>query len=193
VREGDDTRTDVELISAINAGDGSAFEVLYYRYRQWVARLAFRFTCDEAAAQDVVQETFLYVLRKFPGLRLTAAFKTFLYPAVRNLSIAARTKAARYQGSGHDTKAEDERGTDDALLADIPGPGPGPTASGELEELLGPLSEEQREVVMLRFVDGLDLKEIATAMNIPVGTVKSRLHHALATLRASPRTREFFE
>src|SRR5262249_56975721 len=94
-----DALSDGELIAAINGGDAAAFEVLYFRYRDWVVALAFRFTGDSDAALDVLQETFLYVLRKFPGFRLTAHFKTFLYPAVRNLSIAARRKAERYQAS----------------------------------------------------------------------------------------------
>src|SRR5215813_2253215 len=93
-----DARSDQQLIAAINGGDAAAFDVLYLRYRDWVAGLASRFTGDHDAALDVLQETFLYVLKKFPGFRLTANFKTFLYPAVRNLSIATRRKAARYQG-----------------------------------------------------------------------------------------------
>ena len=92
-------RSDVELVAAINSGDAAAFEVLYFRHRDWVAGLAFRFTADNDASLDVLQETFLYLLRKFPGFRLTANLKTFLYPAVRHLAIAARHKAARYQAT----------------------------------------------------------------------------------------------
>src|SRR5216684_3188679 len=99
-----DALSDLELIATINGGDAAAFEILYFRYRDWVAALAFRFTGDNDAALDVLQETFLYVLRKFPGFRLTANFKTFLYPAVRNLSIAARRKAQRYQASADDAE-----------------------------------------------------------------------------------------
>ena len=85
-----DVRTDPELIAAINGGDTAAFEALYRRYRDWVVHLAARLTGDDHLALDVLQETFLYVVKKFPGFRLTAQFKSFLYPAVRNLSIAAR-------------------------------------------------------------------------------------------------------
>src|SRR5213594_1361660 len=88
-----DARSDLELIAAINDGEAAAFEALYFRYRDWVVGLAHRFTGDSDSALDVLQETFLYFLRKFPGFRLTASLKTFLYPAIRNLSIAARRKA----------------------------------------------------------------------------------------------------
>ena len=177
-----DQRDDQELVAAINGGDASAFEALYLRHRDWVARLAHRLTGDETASLDVLQETFLYVLRKFPGFRLTANFKTFLYPAVRNLSIAARRKTARYQAT-------------EAQLIDAentPAPESTITAPAELDFVLGALSETQREVLLLRFVDGLSLAEIAEAMEIPLGTVKSRLHNSLETLRADPRAREFF-
>ena len=73
---------------------------------------------------------------------------------------------------------------------------PAPVESGstdDLRQILKRLSEEHREVLLLRFVDGLDLAEIARAMDIPLGTVKSRLHNALETLRADPSTKQFFE
>src|SRR6266516_1184353 len=100
-----DSRSDLQLIAAINAGDAAAFEALYFRHRDWVVNLACRFAGSEDLALDVMQETFLYFLRKFPGFRLTANLKTFFYPAVKNLSIAARRKAERYQA----TEAELER------------------------------------------------------------------------------------
>lgn len=174
--------TEQELISAINSGDAAAFETLYLRYRDWVVSLAHRFTGDGDAALDVMQETFLYFLKKFPGFRLTANLKTFLYPAVRNLSIAARRKAQRYQA----TEAQLEE-IENTASADSPG------APSELQVVLAGLSEEHRETVLLRFVDGLSLAEMAEAMEIPLGTAKSRLHIALQTLRNNKRTREYFE
>ena len=62
-----DPRSDESLIEAMNNGDTRAFEVLYHRYRDWVYRLACRFTGDDEEALDVLQETFVYFLRKFPG------------------------------------------------------------------------------------------------------------------------------
>jgi RNA polymerase sigma-70 factor (ECF subfamily) len=177
-----EVRSDLELVAAINGGDVAAFEALYYRYRDWVTALAFRFTGDEGAALDVLQETFIYVLKKFPGFRLTAHFKTFLYPAVRNLSIAARRKSARYQGQAGEV----------AELENMASPTPS-EEEGDLPVVLGCLPEEQREVILLRFVEGLSLAEIGEAMGIPLGTVKSRLHNALQTLRADERTRKFFD
>jgi RNA polymerase sigma-70 factor (ECF subfamily) len=176
-----DSQSDLQLIAAINAGDPAAFEVLYYRYRDWVTGLAHRFTGSEDLALDVMQETFLYFLKKFPGFKLTANLKTFFYPAVKNLSIAARHKASRYQSTEGEQRFLAELAAERST-SDI----------GELAIVLTNLPAEQREVLLLRFVDGLSLAEIADAMNIPLGTVKSRLHNALAALRQDPRTKEFF-
>ena len=176
----EDSRSDHELIAAANAGDAGAFEALYSRYREWVANLAHRFIGDHSLALDVVQETFLYFLQKFPGFVLTCQLKTFLYPAVRNLSIAVRRKAQRAQG--------------DAPLPETLEALPSTVGSlDEVEGALNGLTAGHREVLLLRFVDGLTMAEIAEALQIPVGTVKSRIHTALASLRADERTKKFFE
>jgi RNA polymerase sigma-70 factor (ECF subfamily) len=178
-----DARNDLELIAAINDGDAAAFEALYFRHRDWVVGLAHRFTGDGDAALDVMQETFLYFLRKFPGFRLTASLKTFLYPAVRNLSIAARHKAGRYQATQGDLEQIESTAAPEQVEL----------GAGELAVVLAGLSEDHREVLLLRFVDGLSLAEIAQAAEIPLGTVKSRLHNALELLRQDERTKEYFE
>jgi RNA polymerase sigma-70 factor (ECF subfamily) len=171
---------DVELVAAINRGSHVAFELLYHRHRDWAVNLAFRFTADEALALDVLQETFLYLLRKFPGFELRASLRTFLYPAIRNLSIAARRKAGRCQADDFENE----------LLASLPAPETGGAGDDDLAVVLAKLPVPQREVLLLRFVDGFSLEEIAEALSIPVGTVKSRLHNALKALRDDPRTRE---
>jgi RNA polymerase sigma-70 factor (ECF subfamily) len=89
-------QSDQELIEQANKGDSDAFEALYYRYRDWVYRLAWRFTGNQSDALDVLQETFAYLLGKFPGFELTAAMTTFLYPVVRHTSLAIRRKNRRF-------------------------------------------------------------------------------------------------
>src|SRR6185503_10070478 len=102
----DDPRDDQELVALANQGDARAFEILYWRHRDWVVNLAFRFTRDRDLALDVLQETFLYLLKKFPGFTLTCQLRSLLYPAVRNLSIAGRRKAGRLQSIDEQTLAE---------------------------------------------------------------------------------------
>lgn len=183
-----DPRTDAQLVDAINTGNEAAFEALYRRHRDWVVNLAYRFTDDRDLALDVMQETFLYLLGKFPGFELRAKLTTFLYPAVRHIAATHREKARRLNSGpagGDEAMAELTNGHTDPTRPRDP--------REELAAALSALSDEQREVVLMRFVDGLTLKEIAAALSIPLGTVKSRLHLAIAALRADPHTREFFE
>lgn len=175
-----DPRTDQELVDALNRGETAAFDAFYFRYRDWVYRLAFRFTGSDADAADVLQETFKYLLSKTGRLTLTARMTTLLYPAVKNLSLAARRARARYVGSA------------DAYTLPVPAAATEGTPRGELAAVLAGLSEAHRETVLMRFVDDMSLEEIAAALGVPVGTVKSRLHHALAMLREDPRTRRYF-
>lgn len=176
-----DDWSDLEIVAAINGGDEAAFETLYYRHRDWVVSLALRWTGDRELALDVLQETFFVLAKKFPGFVLTAKLQTFLYPVVRNLAITAHRKVERCQtGEVPDIAATEPVG---GML-------PGDEA---LREVLAALGEEHREVLLLRFVDGLSLAEIAEALEIPLGTVKSRLHNGLKTLREDIRTRSYFE
>jgi RNA polymerase sigma-70 factor, ECF subfamily len=181
-RSDNDPRSDEALIAALNGGDTSAFDAIYYRYRDWVVALAYRFTHSDADSLDVLQETFAYLFRKFPGFVLTARMTTFLYPVVKNLSIAAKRKRGKH--------TSEESAGDPA--ASPPSPDPA-DVRGELAAAMTALPQAQREVVLMRFVDDMSLLEIAQALGIPEGTVKSRLHNALATLRKDPRAIAYFE
>ena len=158
--------SDDDLIRAIRGGKRGAFEALFDRHREWVVALAWRFTRDREEAEDVLQETFAYLHRKIPALDLTSRFKTFLYPVVKHLALARVEKRRR-----------------ERPLAALPDTRTTAAPRDRLDDLLVGLSEVQQEVVLLRFADGLDLQEIARALDVPLGTVKSRLHSALEVLR----------
>lgn len=178
---------DLALIACLNRGGAdaaAAFDQLFQRHSDWVANLAFRFTGDRDLALDVTQEVFLYFLRKFPGFELTAKLTTFLYPAVKNLAIAHRKKAARFASNDDALKGIAGNVNDEAAAA--------AERKVELTRVMASLSEGHREVLLLRFVDGFSLQEVADALGIALGTVKSRLHNALATLRKDPLARKYF-
>ena len=178
-----DPRSDTDLVRALNAGDLSAFDGLYHRYRDWVVRLARRFAGNDDDALDVLQETFSYVFRKFPGFVLTASMTTFLYPVVKNLSIAARRKRTRQAQWPDDGTRPDPAAPDTIDYA---------RQREELSAVLASLAEGQREVLLMRFVDGMSLVEIGQALGVPEGTVKSRLHNAIAMLRRDERAARYF-
>jgi RNA polymerase sigma-70 factor (ECF subfamily) len=175
-----DERSDEALVAALNRGDASAFDAIYYRYRDWVVRLAHRLTGNPDDALDVLQETFSYVFRKFPGFVLSARMTTFLYPVVKNLSIAARRKRERHPSN----EGVPDPPAKEPLQCDL--------SRAELSAALSGLPEPQREVLLMRFVDDMSLLEIAEALGIPEGTVKSRLHNAIAALRKDERVRQYF-
>ena len=164
---------DATLVRAAVRGDEQAFEALYQRHRHYVLSVAVRFGADPDGALDVLQETFLYFLRKLPGFELRSQFRTFLYPAAKNLALKRGEKGRRHPSLEDHPEAL-------ALLSAPNGIG---VQRRKVAEYVAALPEAQREVVMLRFVDGFRLGEIAEALGVPQGTVKSRLHHALAALR----------
>ena len=174
-------KSDQELIEAINDGSQEAFETLYYRYRDWVVNLAWRFTGSRNDALDVLQETFAYFMGKFPGFKLTCSLTTFLYPAVKHISLNIRSKNKHFV-SENDVSVEiiDPKGN-------IAG-----SYSTELAAVLKFLPVELREVLLMKYFDDMSHEEISEALNTPLGTVKSRLHRALRILRQDARTRSYF-
>ena len=182
-----DQRSDADLVLACNQGDAAAatkaFEILYLRHKDYVIRVALRFVPDNDSALDVLQETFSYLLRKFPppgpGLTLTANLTSLLYPVAKNTAISLMRKSNRFPAS--DTLQPDD------LQATTASHRP------DIQPVLGELSEERREVVVLRFVDDMSLQEIASSLQIPLGTVKSRLHLAIKQLRESPKTKNLLD
>lgn len=182
-----DRRSDEELVAICNRGGGEeaarAFESLYRRHRDFVLRVARRFTHDRDNALDALQETFAYLLGKFPpagqGLTLTSHLSTLLYPVAKNSAITAVRKSRR------------DSPLDDTALANLPDESRPPDEP--IDAALVALSADRREVVVLRFVDDLSLEEIAVALDIPLGTVKSRLHLAIKQLRDDSRIKELFK
>ena len=170
-------------MASINDGDSGAFEVLYLRHRDWAMNLAFRFTNDRELALDVLQEAFLYLLKKFPGFTLRAKFTTFLYPVIRNLALNARRKNQRYELV--DDKLEELTQPVEQHVEEY--------FEEQLRVVMSNLPAQQQEVLLLRFADDHSLNEIAEILEIPPGTVKSRLHNALRALAENPRTKTYFE
>ena len=174
--------TDQVLVEAVNDGSHVAFEALYQRYRDWVVRLAYRFTRDVQASEDALQETFLYLLGKFPGFELRCQLKTFLYPVVRSFSLNLKHKREQEADSKESLLVLSAEYATQSTVFPLE----------EFEYALSKLSVEQREVLILRFVDELSLREVAQAMDLPLGTVKSRLHLSVGLLRQNERLQALF-
>lgn len=187
---GVDRRSDKELVDLCNHGNRDeaveAFEALYRRHRDYITRVSLRFGADRELAVDVLQETFLYLLKKFPpageGLVLTAQLRSLLYPVAKNLTLSSLRQRARIDAT--------EEFDPDRLPAQASAE-PAERDPARLSSALSRLSTERREVLLLRFVDDMSLQNIADTLSIPLGTVKSRLHLAVRELRESPEVKNF--
>jgi len=162
-------RSDADLLAAYVRGDVRAFDALYHRHKDFAVRVSRRMARDESEAMDVFQEAFAKLVEHAPRLRLTARVSTWLYPVIRN-AIAERRRRERTLRLAP---------SDDAAVA---APVPTSTDVADLSVRLARLPDDQREVVLLRIVEELSVQEVALALDIPEGTVKSRLHHALKAL-----------
>jgi RNA polymerase sigma-70 factor (ECF subfamily) len=173
-------RTDSELVEEARTGGHAAFEKLVRRYSDRAFRTAYRLLRDPHAAEDVLQEAFLKAYRGIRRFELRSGFYTWLYRIVVNLALDRR----RRDRSASNVELED-RAIDDAdARASLP-EAEDPERSSrrrEIRELVArgveTLPEGQREVLLLREVEGLSYEEIAAVMRISKGTVMSRLHYA---------------
>lgn len=187
--EPEDGPSDRALVERANGGERAAFAVLYERHREWMTAVAYRLTSDPSQAEDVVHAAVLHWLERFPGFVLTAPVRAYLYPVLRHLAIdRART------GRRHASQPLDQAGAAEAADSlSISSAVPSLEDARDVDEALGRLPLGQREVLLLHFGDGLTLGQVAAALEVPLGTVKSRLGLALAALRTNDALRRLVD
>lgn len=182
------TDDDGGLVDQARSGDAKAFETLVRRYQRWVFTLALRMVGDRAEAEDLAQEIFLKAYRGLSGFKGTSRFSTWLYSIASHHclnSLAARRRRSASATGG----AAGWRGTveDDPPTAVDRVANGGPRADamlerGELQRIvqaeLRNLSRDHRLILILRDIQGLSYEEIADALRLELGTVRSRLHRA---------------
>jgi RNA polymerase sigma-70 factor (ECF subfamily) len=171
-----------ELLRRAKAGDQAAFERLVERYEKPVYHQALRLLNHGEDAADVTQEVFFKAWRGLERFQGDCAFSTWLYRLTDNAAIDLLRREKKRRG---DASLDDDQGWD-AALAD-PAPTPERALEGrELERAvadgLARLSPEHRRVLVLREINGLSYDEIAAALGLSPGTVKSRLARARLAL-----------
>ena len=183
---------DSALVEQIQAGDMAAFSRLVLKYQDRVLNTCWRLTGNLEDAQDLTQEAFLRALESIHSFRRQAGFYTWLYRIAVNLALSQRRSAARrVRLSLHDGDGPVNPGHQAARLAERmasaePAP-PARLSAREREQMimdaLAQLDDEHRVVVVLRDLESCDYQQIAGILEVPVGTVKSRLHRARMILR----------
>lgn len=194
-----DTRTDEELIGAYRTGDTAAFPILIQRYHDDLLRFLIRLTGSRATAEDAFQETFLQVHLSADAFDTNRRLKPWLFTIAANKARDALRKNSRRRaldlsapingsgggGSGSGGSGNDQGGRTfvDLLEIDIPPP------SGRMEDeeqsqlvqqAVDALPWSLREILLLAYFQRMSYSQIAESLDIPLGTVKSRLHAAVA-------------
>jgi RNA polymerase sigma-70 factor (ECF subfamily) len=176
--------TEEETIRRAQTGEREALVRLFGKHMPTVHRFALRMCRDEDRARDVAQESMLTALKSLEGFRLDASFSTWLFTIARSHCGKTRRKADR----------EPVHAEADGALETLASAEPPPDAqvahsqvSDAVERGLDALEPAEREVVLLRDVEGLSAREAADILGISVPALKSRLHRARSVLREHVR------
>ena len=174
---------DDELIAQYQLGKAAAFDRLLERYQGPLLGYLVRMTGNRDAAEDLFQETFLRVLRALPRYEGRGRWKAWLYRTAGNLCIDHYRRGGRRPSVSLDG---DEGRLSEVLADGSAGPDQAAREAGflaALETAVAGLPVKQREVYLLRTISGLSFREIAEALECPLGTALGRMHDALAKLR----------
>jgi RNA polymerase sigma-70 factor (ECF subfamily) len=184
-----DERSDEQLLEAYLNGDNPAFQRLVERYQRELYHFLVRFLGDRAAAEDVFQETFLQVHQSGGQFDLARRFRPWLFTIAANKARDLMRSQARRPTSPLQAEISPGEGDTggqfiDLMAADIPAPSDAMSRE-ELEaavhDTVMGMPEHLREILLLSYFNQFPYKQIADILDIPLGTVKSRLHAAVAS------------
>lgn len=180
--------TDEQLLQRFRSGQVSAFEELVERYRLELFHFLARFCGNRTAAEDLFQEAFLQVHLSAETFDISRKFRPWLFTIAANKArdyLRRNNRRPTPQLSAPiDESGDDSRSFEDLLAGDFPLP-PEEAEKQETRDLVkqvvGEMPDHLREMLLLAYFQQLAYKEIADMLKIPLGTVKSRLHAAVAT------------
>jgi RNA polymerase sigma-70 factor (ECF subfamily) len=174
-----DAARDAEDVARCLAGDSDAYGSLVQRYQGLAVAIAWSVCQDRALAEDIAQDAFFQAYRKLRQLSRPESYCAWLMNIVRNAALRAAHNVVRRK-EVHEEATQDQ--------------GPhieNPSAAMELAELLEVLDDGSRQVMTLKYLNGMTCKEIANHLGVPIGTITSKISRALDTLRkASGRDRK---
>jgi RNA polymerase sigma-70 factor (ECF subfamily) len=180
--EGD---VDALLVQRAQQGEQRAFEMLVIKYQRRIERLIGRMVRDADLVQDIAQESFIRAYRALPQFRGDSAFYTWLYRIAVNTAKKALVDLKRdpviFESAMHLPDDGDETSSREIEPSDGETPD-AVLASKEIAQAVNAaieaLSEDLRQAITLREIEGLSYEEIADVMNCPIGTVRSRIFRA---------------
>jgi len=180
-----DVDADALLVARVKQGDVRAFEMLVVKYQRRIERLIGRMVRDTDLVQDIAQETFIRAYRALPKFRGESAFYTWLYRIAVNSAKKALSDMKRDPLVLESSRALNEDGDETSRVENELSDGETPEgvlASKEIaaavNSAIDALSDDLRQAITLREIEGLSYEEIAEVMNCPIGTVRSRIFRA---------------
>jgi RNA polymerase sigma-70 factor (ECF subfamily) len=186
-----DREIDQQLVERAQRGEKQAFDLLVAKYQRKLWRLLSRFIRDPAEVEDVAQEAFIKAYRALPSFRGDSAFYTWLYRiginTAKNYLVAMGRRAPTATGFDSEEAEGFEEGDQ---LRDINTPESmlmSKQIATTVNETMEELPEELRTAITLREIEGLSYEEIASIMNCPIGTVRSRIFRAREAIAAKLR------
>tara|TARA_R110002111_G_scaffold65277_5_gene107109 strand:- start:12326 stop:12898 length:573 start_codon:yes stop_codon:yes gene_type:complete len=172
---------DQRLITRVKQGDKKSFDQLVLKYQQRVIQLVARYVRDSGEAQDVAQESFIKAYKALPNFRGDSAFYTWLYRiavnTAKNYLVARARRSSDNELDVMDAENYEEsfrlreNDTPEHLLLSE-------EIRTTIQQAIKNLPQELREAISYRELDGMSYEQIATRMNCPVGTVRSRIFRA---------------
>ncbi|MEY4959829.1 MAG: polymerase sigma factor RpoE [Pseudomonadota bacterium] len=179
-----DREIDQQLVERVQRGDKQSFDLLVIKYQRKLARLLSQFIRDAAEVEDVTQETFIKAYRALPSFRGESAFYTWLYRiginTAKNFLISQGRRAPTMTSAGFDIE-DAENFEEGSQLREMNTPESelmSKQIAETVNQTLQELPEELRKAITLREIEGISYEEIATIMNCPIGTVRSRIFRA---------------
>ncbi len=183
----DDAHDDELLIARARTGDRRGFDALVRKHQDRAYTYAFRLTRNGDAASDVVAEAFLRIHNALPNFKGQSSFKTWLYRILTNCYLDLRKRERARPHSSLDTMLDSSEGEMGAQIADD-----APTPEEEAQKrarndamqiALASMPDYQRAMIVMYHSEDMSYEEMAAALDLPVGTVKSRLNRARLNLR----------
>jgi RNA polymerase sigma-70 factor (ECF subfamily) len=177
--------TDENLVKLAQNGDRDAFQMLMQRHQRRIFNLCYGMLRNKDDAADLVQEAFIKAYKNIDRFKGNSKFYTWLYRIAKNACIDFIRKQKRRKTVDFDDsiRREEPVDGDETLLPSPLGINPAKVAGRkelleQIEAALDTLSDNHREILILREIDGLAYQEIADTLEISIGTVMSRLYHA---------------
>jgi len=182
---------DLTLVKRFRQGDMESFSLLVAKYQDRIYNMLLRMCGRAADAEELAQEAFLRAMERIGQFHGRSKFYTWLFRIAANLAISHRRRGGRIKFHSLSGPEDGDTSAADALTSPLASRRQiGPAEAVETVETneyvmdaLGQLDEEFRLVIVLRDIEEMDYAQVADVMNVPVGTVKSRLHRARAMLR----------